>query len=893
MNYDEWLQLLAGSASREQAARVLREDAFSLFCMHESLLTEELCLAAVKTNGHLLQAVPPRLRTERVKKAAIDHAPSSFRYLSDDEKDAALCEVAVRMDPTNLFHVPMPTRTRDIDAANNTHHVDHLYKSSSKTPTYDVFLKSARNVETSILFNESMEYDHPHAELDVLMNRVMRRVGVARTARTDELRIAYMLSHSGMFSLMEPALRHEHWTEPACYAILCKHPQRNLDTITQHFGGACSARIERFHAIQGASPSVLDERDMYFETVSDRNVTHPPWLITPRYIDALLPTRFRLLALCDADAVGEEACFNSVLHGFKSNLDALHTIPTRLLTPKIVNAILCSNKANVAHMPHELISDREFEMCIYTNPELMFFLPPERRTADLCKVAMDQSPYALVHVPSELLASEAFRPAVIEALELDEYLYHLLPESLASHPQFLRYKTNQTRLDISATGDRKKKNGRAYASRMARNYRRIHADQRTPHRIVSADESLIPYHEVPTWAYTPQICNAICVITKNEWYECNDDPDQPLDLSNLAALELEMNVFDARHTSEPILTGAISLAAHYFPDQFAPHLAHILSRRRLGSLPRHLRTAEACNTGLQAHPSSLKFVPPEHMTPEMCDHCVSADPRLLCFVPDALKTADMCKQAVAACASTLQFVPKALADQTMRSEAFAADVGTLMHFPAELITGDMCIAFLERYRLWVRAVPDHVWQQSEYKDRLLALVHPDYRTQAGCDTQFAVDPLNIEYVPEPFRTEAMCRSFVRGYLCCDADRVFVTEVVLEACLPHSAKLRAAYQDLQLDAVSMGATRGSHALRHLPRFLARSLASDTIKSNAVVQLLIDLNVARLFTPLSFEIVYNHILMRTNRFQYINIIAGLLGERRAALLRGARSANLIDI
>jgi hypothetical protein len=92
--YDEWLQFV--------------QEGGCLCQIPESLLTRELCLAAVTYCGLSLEDVPESLLTREIYLAAVTCDGWMLRYVPENLRDYAICQAAIANDHYRdaINHVP-------------------------------------------------------------------------------------------------------------------------------------------------------------------------------------------------------------------------------------------------------------------------------------------------------------------------------------------------------------------------------------------------------------------------------------------------------------------------------------------------------------------------------------------------------------------------------------------------------------------------------------------------------------------------------------------------------------------------------------------------------------------------------------------------------------------
>jgi hypothetical protein len=129
----------------------LKTNGHELLYVPEKLKTAELCLTAIMLDGCALQYVPEKLRTVELCLAAVKKSGYSLEYVPENFKTAELCLTAVKENFWAIVHVPEKLKTaelclaaiegieaikadtNDLDIVPDDHMIAELYLKAGKT----------------------------------------------------------------------------------------------------------------------------------------------------------------------------------------------------------------------------------------------------------------------------------------------------------------------------------------------------------------------------------------------------------------------------------------------------------------------------------------------------------------------------------------------------------------------------------------------------------------------------------------------------------------------------------------------------------------------------------------------------------------------------------------
>jgi len=423
--------------------------------------------------------------------------------------------------------------------------------------------------------------------------------------------------------------------------------------------------------------------------------------------------------------------------------------------------------------------DAEFwRIAIEINALLLFFVPDEYKTQELCTLAVARDGMALKHVPPEMRIPELCKRAVyndtrtLEFVGENEKTKELCLMAVKNHGSALEYVPYQLRTAEICL------------------------------EAVKHYGSALEY--VPEALKTQELCLAALKNDFSEW-TMRYIPENVRTSDFYEKCLLSADRYSSLHRIIP-------------PEPLSEEVYRKAVRNNsdaLAAVPMEQRTYELCVEALlndHSIGSPLEYVPDKFKTPEFCLNCVRIKGRYLEDVPEALKSYELCLEAVrengyaleyapphlltgeiilaAVCQNSdaLQYVPAAFQTDEVYIEAIKNDdFGfALGYVPEKYHTSENCLAMLSKpnddHHISLGRIPksviteDFLLAATRLNGEMLKYVPKKLRTQELCFEAVKNNGWALEFTPRPYITETLCNTAVQKM-----------EALLNLCLTISSQ----------------------------------------------------------------------------------------------------------
>ena len=377
---------------------------------------------------------------------------------------------------------------------------------------------------------------------------------------------------------------------------------------------------------------------------------------------------------------------------------------------------------------------------IYDNPLLynpLATLPDERRTAEVCRLAVQKSAFSIQFVPEALKTPELCLAAVSRRGETLNYV----PEEKKT-------------LELCQAAIRS--NGQALAF--------VPGALRTPELCMEAVCNRgWALEDVPEKVKTPQMCReALKRMQSADYMILADIPFAEVCLEGLqkfsGTLDQEFKIFAA--IDPEIMTERLALEGVR------------MDASCLSLVPTKLRTESVCMVAVGKVGIMLYEVPEQMRTAKVCETAISSDYRAMEYVPDELRTQDLYEKALENNPLAIQyFKPEQLTHEVcQRALARADDLRVLHYIPFGDIherTLDFYCTNYHKTREFLRCMnPKHMTVKLaemifEREPELISIIPDHCKDRELCETAVRYDGTYLKWIPDALKTPDLCREAIR------------------------------------------------------------------------------------------------------------------------------------
>jgi len=94
--------------------------------------------------------------------------------------------------------------------------------------------------------------------------------------------------------------------------------------------------------------------------------------------------------------------FKEIINSIKNCEVSVESLTKEDLVPMVVSAIIRSNPYNIEKLPLIQLTDEDYSLAVSLDGGVLALIPEDRKTLDICNVAMENEPYAKEFIPESL-----------------------------------------------------------------------------------------------------------------------------------------------------------------------------------------------------------------------------------------------------------------------------------------------------------------------------------------------------------------------------------------------------------------------------------------------------------------------------------------------------------
>jgi len=98
----------------------------------------------------------------------------------------------------------------------------------------------------------------------------------------------------------------------------------------------------------------------------------------------------------------ESIRIDEIIESVKNNEVSIALIAERYLIPSVILAIITKNPYNIENIPSMRLIDEDYKLAVSLDGGVLALIPEDRKTLDICKIAVENEPYAKEFVPKHL-----------------------------------------------------------------------------------------------------------------------------------------------------------------------------------------------------------------------------------------------------------------------------------------------------------------------------------------------------------------------------------------------------------------------------------------------------------------------------------------------------------
>ncbi|MDR3172538.1 MAG: DUF4116 domain-containing protein [Treponema sp.] len=399
-SYDEWLD-------------AVKRNAWSLYYVPKALRSEEMCLAALASEGIVLRYVPKPLQTERLFLAAVQQKGMVLEYVPEAHKTAEVCMAAVQQEGMVLEYVPEALKTAEVcmvAVKQNGYAIRYVPEA----------LKTAEVCTAAVQkTSEALQYVPEALKTAEVCLAAVQKAGVwvlqsvlqsvPEALKTAEVCLAAVQqSYNALRYVPESQC-----TEAVCLAAV----QQSYNALryvpeSQRTEAVCLAAVQKagvwkLKSVLQSVPEALKTVEVCMAAVKqDGSVLE--------YVPEALKTAELCLAAVTA------AKQDSEVDGFEYVPEALWEVPEFCI------AAVQQDGWALVYVPEELMTADFYLEAVKQNGSVLEYVPEALKTAEVCLAAVQQNGKVLEFVPEELKTAELCLAAVQQNGRALQYV----PESL-------------------------------------------------------------------------------------------------------------------------------------------------------------------------------------------------------------------------------------------------------------------------------------------------------------------------------------------------------------------------------------------------------------------------------------------------------------------------------
>lgn len=400
---------------------------------------------------------------------------------------------------------------------------------------------------------------------------------------------------------------------------------------------------------------------------------------------------------------------------------------------------------------------------IYDNPLLynpLVALPDERRTAEVCRFAVQKSAFSIQFVPEAFKTPELCLAAVSRRGETLNYV----PEEVKT------YELCQAAI---------RNNGQALAF--------VPDALRTPELCMEAVRNRgWALESVPEEVKTPQMCREALKRIQSDYMILAEIPYAEVCLEGLqkfsGTLNQDFNIFAA--IDKEIMTERLALEGvrmdaaclSLVPPKLRTESVCMVAVGKVGimlyEVPEQMRTAKLCEAAISSDYRAMEHVPERLKTPNLYEKALENNPLAIQYFKPEQLTHEICQKALARCDDlrVLYYIPFGdIHERTL--DFYCTDYHKTLEFLRRMnpkhMTVKLAEMIFEREPELISAIPDHCKDRElceaavRYNGTYLKWVPDALKTPDLCREAIQRSPYAIEYIPDGIKSPELYMNLVR------------------------------------------------------------------------------------------------------------------------------------
>lgn len=400
---------------------------------------------------------------------------------------------------------------------------------------------------------------------------------------------------------------------------------------------------------------------------------------------------------------------------------------------------------------------------IYDNPLLynpLVALPDERRTAEVCRFAVQKSAFSIQFVPEAFKTPELCLAAVSRRGETLNYV----PEEVKT------YELCQAAI---------RNNGQALGF--------VPETLRTPELCMEAVRNRgWALESVPEEVKTPQMCREALKRIQSDYMILAEIPYAEVCLEGLqkfsGTLDQDFKIFaaiDPEIMTERLALEGVRMDASCLslvPPELRTESVCMEAVGKVGimlyEVPEQMRTAKICEAAISSDYRAMEHVPERLKTPDLYEKALENNPLAIQYFKPEQLTHEICQKALARCDDlrVLYYIPFGdIHERTL--DFYCTDYHKTLEFLRRMnpkhMTVKLAEMIFEREPELISAIPDHCKDRElcetavRYNGNYLKWVPDALKTPDLCREAIQRSPYAIEYIPDGIKSPELYMNLVR------------------------------------------------------------------------------------------------------------------------------------
>jgi len=397
----------------------------------------------------------------------------------------------------------------------------------------------------------------------------------------------------------------------------------------------------------------------------------------------------------------------------------LFFVPDEYLTPELCSLAVGRNGMALKYVPLQMRSREMNKQAVYNNWTALMYVNEDERTEEMCRIAVDQCGSALKYVP------EKFKTAELCFIAVKDHGFSL---------KYVPEKLRTPRLCAEA---------------------------------VKEESRALKY--VPEAVKTKKLC--FYALSPRE---CN------LKAESIEAAEEEIHCALA-YVPQKFITKELCFYAladnleslKFVPDKLKTYEFCLKAVKKYGWALEYVseeqKTYELCLAAVKRYGRALEFVPEKYKTAELLDAALKSDGYAIKFVPEEYKSREICLDAIKKNSGAIKYIPDTIKIKDFYEQAFSLNIYVFQDIPIEFITEQMCEKAYQEYGAFSEYIPAEYRSEKIITEAIkrdgyaLRFTDEIQKTEQLCLLAVKKDGGALKYVPYKLRTAEICLAAVNDY----------------------------------------------------------------------------------------------------------------------------------